>query len=958
MQTWNVLKVWYQNDWGRYARRDERLVRELIAHEGVDQVLHVEPPVAANFATLSDVERRDPLGWTRRRLHGVQDGKLSLWTPAWSSGDSLEGLWQGLEDQLQRCGMFSKRSLLWISAPGFLGDWILQRFGLRFTAVVAEVEDDHRHYAEPRSEARLALQCRYERAVRAADLLVSNSRAMLREWQLLQPQALHLGNAVDATEYDRVAAAPHWLQKQGRPIFTYVGNLRLRLRVDLLQAVVSAFPQATLVLAGEGAEALPATLAQAANVVLPGPVPAAEVPALLMNSDVLLLPHVVNDFTESMDPQKLYEYLASGRPIVATPVAGAREQQGRLQLADSPDCMVSAVAEALRNSLPPVPGSPPRSQIVATWRQRVDRLLAALEELPELGLGRRQESALQYFEHDRPEIRELVPHDSRRILDIGCGAGALGRALRWREERYVAGIEKSDSAALRARQRLDQVWAGSCEEILPQLADHSFDAVILADILEHLQQPEDLLQEVHRVLTDDGVLVVSLPNVGHWSVIQQLLQGEFRMEEAGILDRTHLRFYTRRSAERLLVGAQFQILAHRGSRWAQEGPPASVVQHLQAANLVSPAFAAEANWQQNLFVARPTSAVLPVAAPASRTPTSVIIPVWNAEEYTRSCLQQLQRWKSRGVAEVIVIDNGSGPATARVLTDFPGTVVLRNEENLGFAAAVNQGLRQAQHPLLCILNNDTLLTEGWLDPLRAALENTDRAVLAGPCTNYANGVQQIDLGEVQDEKDIHTRAADWCSRHRGVIEDTDFLSGFCMFGRREELLEVGGFAEAYGRGTFEDGELSRRIRRSGRRLLVVRDSLVYHFGNRTFCAAGIDLDAQQKVNQALFYERHSEDPVVQAQCEARKGHLPQTLRLCLDALRREPADLDARLVSAQVLARLGRPEAALRMIRAYARLCPLDPRIRKLEQALEQLSGSTGGGRKDFLARSPLGTSD
>ena len=156
-----------------------------------------------------------------------------------------------------------------------------------------------------------------------------------------------------------------------------------------------------------------------------------------------------------------------------------------------------------------------------------------------------------YFGYVRPEVVALVPETARRVLDIGCGAGRLGEAIKRRQQANVSGIEFDARAAAAARQRLDQVWAGDVEQLDLQIPPGSFDAIVCADVLEHLREPAQLLKRAREWLSPDGHLIASIPNVRHHSVIRSLLQGNWTYESAGLLDRTHLRFFTRREIEKL-----------------------------------------------------------------------------------------------------------------------------------------------------------------------------------------------------------------------------------------------------------------------------------------------------------------------------------------------------------------------------------------------------------------------
>jgi 2-polyprenyl-3-methyl-5-hydroxy-6-metoxy-1,4-benzoquinol methylase len=179
----------------------------------------------------------------------------------------------------------------------------------------------------------------------------------------------------------------------------------------------------------------------------------------------------------------------------------------------------------------------------------------------------------EYYMGDRVDLRSLVPARAMRVLDVGCGAGMTG--LRLRQERpglFCAGIELLPEAADAARQRLDAV---ACLDLdaagsLP-FPPASFDAIICGDVLEHLKDPERVIGLLRELLSPTGVLIWSVPNVRHFSVIASLMLGEFSYTRAGILDRTHLRFFTRRSAYRFLENAGFVVLRVEPKNWDPSG---------------------------------------------------------------------------------------------------------------------------------------------------------------------------------------------------------------------------------------------------------------------------------------------------------------------------------------------------------------------------------------------------
>ncbi len=160
--------------------------------------------------------------------------------------------------------------------------------------------------------------------------------------------------------------------------------------------------------------------------------------------------------------------------------------------------------------------------------------------------------------HDvlRRRIRALTP--GLRLLDLGAAGGHLGRAVRDRCA-FLAGVEPNTTLPISAREGYDEWRPVGAEEAGDW--DAPFDVVLCADVLEHLATPESLLARIHEWLKPGGVLLVSLPNIANVSIRAALLLGHFRYTERGILDRTHLSFYTLASATHLLEGSGFRIRA-------------------------------------------------------------------------------------------------------------------------------------------------------------------------------------------------------------------------------------------------------------------------------------------------------------------------------------------------------------------------------------------------------------
>ncbi len=166
------------------------------------------------------------------------------------------------------------------------------------------------------------------------------------------------------------------------------------------------------------------------------------------------------------------------------------------------------------------------------------------------------------------------------ILDVGCAVGYIGEFLRRNPpQRWLGGIELDARAAIQARPHYDQLIVGSIEE--PEVwgrLERKVDAMIFGDVLEHTADPVRVLQMAASHLRDDGIVVVSMPNVAHVKVRLRLLFGRFDYEDWGIMDRTHLRFFTRQTAQTMLRDAGFEVLHSEAIRGFSQLKGGSAIQ--------------------------------------------------------------------------------------------------------------------------------------------------------------------------------------------------------------------------------------------------------------------------------------------------------------------------------------------------------------------------------------------
>lgn len=172
-----------------------------------------------------------------------------------------------------------------------------------------------------------------------------------------------------------------------------------------------------------------------------------------------------------------------------------------------------------------------------------------------------EDKNINYFRLVRKDITPLLPAHVERVLEIGCGTGAT---LAWLKNEgradWVGGIELNPAAAALARPRLNLLLEGDVDRQIEQLPPQSIDLILCLDVLEHLVDPWQTLQRIESRLRPGGQLIVSLPNIRHYSVLLPLLlRGRWQYAPAGIMDRTHLRFFSRQTAVELLQQAGLPV---------------------------------------------------------------------------------------------------------------------------------------------------------------------------------------------------------------------------------------------------------------------------------------------------------------------------------------------------------------------------------------------------------------
>ncbi|MEP6910008.1 MAG: glycosyltransferase family 2 protein [Actinomycetota bacterium] len=247
----------------------------------------------------------------------------------------------------------------------------------------------------------------------------------------------------------------------------------------------------------------------------------------------------------------------------------------------------------------------------------------------------------------------------------------------------------------------------------------------------------------------------------------------------------------------------------------------------------------------------------PVGAPEPEA--SIIVVAVDGLPFTRLCLESVLEHTDAPSFELIAIDNGSSDGTREYLERLAardGRVrVIRNDENRGFPAAVNQGLEEARGETLVLLNNDAVVPRGWLPRLvRHLLHEQIGAV--GPVTNRIGTDAEIDV-EYTTYGEFLDCAQEIAERNAGERRGAQMLAMFCLATRRDVIDQIGPLDERFELGMFEDDDYAERLRQGDYRLALAEDVLVHHFGEASFgdLFANGQRDALMRANRERFEKK-------------------------------------------------------------------------------------------------------
>ena len=432
----------------------------------------------------------------------------------------------------------------------------------------------------------------------------------------------------------------------------------------------------------------------------------------------------------------------------------------------------------------------------------------------------------------------------KKVLDVACGTG-YGSDFLAQTASLVTGGDISHETITyckahyyqKSNLRFDMMDIRK----LP-FVDNSFDLVVSFETLEHIVEGDQFLKEICRVLAEDGALVISTPFGGPCG------------------NPYHVAYYQRESFEKYLLNyfKEVDLKFQRGTQIY--------------ATSISPGYAPTFTGEYGLAICwKPKNDFKKL--------TSIIILTHNQLEYTKKCIESIFT-HTKEPFELIVVDNGSTDGTVEYLESEVGgwekgiddsligrlddsgkgkgqraeVRIIRNEENLGFAVGNNQGMAAATGDYILLMNNDIVVTSGWLEHLISCAERSPRIGIVGPMSNYVSGPQLVKdvTYNITTLDGLDDFGAEFSKKYAGKVERLMRVVGFCMLIKRAVINKIGGMDGRYGLGNFEDDDFSLRATLAGFESWIAEDCFIHHFGNRTFIGAKIDYRESLHKNWEIF----------------------------------------------------------------------------------------------------------
>lgn len=374
----NILLFWFNDDWGNYGRAYERVAEYLAQLPEVNHVTCVFPPISSSIRKPLHVRQvNDKLslltetGFQRFRLNRLPSRLRNWLNEAFRK--------KALRNYLRNLGYRRQNTVLWLFPPHPYIEHLLEVIPYRLA--VTHVIDDFTKF-DPAHVLYPYAQAQYPKLGEWSDIIFTTSQANKEEFAKTGVPCHLFYPAVDQTFFGNPETLPSRIRGEA-PRLGYVGFIMERTDLDLIKFAAMQRPQWRFLLAGPQYPAGyldESGLLELPNVEYLGPVPQQQVPGFLKSLDVCLMPHRDTEYSRSMGPLKLYQYLASGRPIVSTNVAGLERVREHILVAHDPEEFIKHIETALQTDTEELSAERIEVALRNTWPVRVREMFDVVQK--------------------------------------------------------------------------------------------------------------------------------------------------------------------------------------------------------------------------------------------------------------------------------------------------------------------------------------------------------------------------------------------------------------------------------------------------------------------------------------------------------------------------------------------------------------------------------------------------
>jgi len=452
------------------------------------------------------------------------------------------------------------------------------------------------------------------------------------------------------------------------------------------------------------------------------------------------------------------------------------------------------------------------------------------------------QKSTSYYTGMNQHIVDMIDKKPVKILEIGCSSGIMGEYIKKLYPRCeYTGLEINSEAAGIAKTKIDRVIMADVEKTNLSdcgIEEKSFDFIIYGDVLEHLYDPWTVLHKHKKYLKPDGHVIASIPNIRNIHIIKALINGDWTYTFEGIMDSTHIRFFTLREIKNWFKNCGYEITDITNScdnsfNLKTFPDNASVDLDKFIIKNVSREEAKELSTVQFIIKAKRKD-FTEMEDRVKKYKVSIVIVTYNSSQTLQQCIDSVLE-STKIPFEVLAVDNDSKDNTKDILENY-GTKIktIYNKENLGFSRACNQGIENSEGDYIVLLNPDTVVTENWAERMISHFKPDTGAV--GPLSDYVAGLQKAEFYLPKNSnrtfslKEISTVLYE---NNRLKSVETKLLIGFCIMFSRKILDKVGYLDEELFLGN-DDLDISWRLREKGYNLLVATDTFIHHKGQVSF----------------------------------------------------------------------------------------------------------------------------